>query len=253
MNKNKNIYGFHSVTSLILQDARAIDVVYIDNKRKDKRTSELIKLANEHSIVTNLVETKIIESFVTNTVNHQGVIGVINSNQNISKPDFSLVELLAMLENKSNAVIMLLDGITDPHNLGAIIRTCDCFAVDAIIIPKDNSASINSTVDKVSAGAVNNIPIITVNNLVTSMEKLQVAGFWIAGTSLTDESVELYKFKPSNKIAWVMGNEGSGLRRLVSETCDYLVSIPMLGKTQSLNVSVATGVVLSYTRLTQQK
>ena len=244
---DKYIYGFHSVVAFLEQNSDKLDVVYLDNKRKDKRVSDLLKRLQENNISMQMVDNKKLDNLVNNA-NHQGVVAGVNLSMTENKPNLTLAELLVNLENKSNAVIMILDGITDPHNLGAIIRTCDCFAVDAVIIPKDNSAGINSTVDKVSAGAVHNLPIITVNNLVTSMEKLQEAGFWLAGTTLTDDSVDLYKFKPANKIAWVMGSESTGLRRLVSETCDYLVSIPMLGKTQSLNVSVASGVVLSYTR-----
>ena len=246
---NKNIYGFHSVMAILKDNASCVDVIYVDKNRKDKRVTDLINLAEGNNTIIKIVESKVIDKLALNA-SHQGVIALCKSSVlDLARQNMTLNELLDILETKSDAVIMILDGITDPHNLGAIIRTCDCFAVDAVIIPKDNSASINSTVDKVSSGAVNNIPIITVNNLVTCMEKLQSSGFWLAGTSLTDESVELYKFKPSQKIAWVMGSESTGLRRLVSETCDYLVSIPMLGKTQSLNVSVATGVVLSYTRL----
>ncbi|MBP9742361.1 MAG: RNA methyltransferase, partial [Burkholderiales bacterium] len=139
-------------------------------------------------------------------------------------------------------------------NLGAIIRTAECFGVDAIILPKNNSANINNAiVAKVSSGAINNLAIITVNNLAQAMEELKDHGFWIAGTGLAKDAINLFEFKFDGKLAWVMGNEGSGMRRLVQEHCDYVVTIPLLGNTQSLNVAVATGIVLAYANFMQIK
>lgn len=240
----KNYYGFHSISPLVWQNPQSVITLYVDKTRKDKRVNELLEIAKQNEIEIALLTAKELDKLCGGG-KHQGIAAKVELEEN-SDAVLDVKQLLKNLSEVERATVVILDGITDPHNLGAIIRSCDCFGVDAIILPKDNSASINPTVAKVSAGAVNNLPIIVVNNLVRVMEDLQEAGFWIAGTALDDTSVDLFDFQPSNKMVWVMGNEGSGIRRLVAETCDYLVSIPMSGKTQSLNVSVATGVVLSY-------
>lgn len=139
--------------------------------------------------------------------------------------------------------IVILDHLEDPHNFGAIIRTCEAAGVDAIIIPKKRSVEINSTVMKVSAGALNNIKIVEVNNLVNAMEKLQDNGFWIYGTDM--ENSEVYTdVKYDAKTALVIGAEGNGIGRLVREKCDFVVNIPMTGKINSLNASVAAAIVI---------
>ncbi len=139
--------------------------------------------------------------------------------------------------------IVILDHLEDPHNFGAIIRTCEAAGVDAIIIPKKRSVEINSTVMKVSAGALNNIKIVEVNNLVNAMEKLQDNGFWIYGTDM--ENSEVYTdVKYDVKTALVIGAEGNGIGRLVREKCDFVVNIPMTGKINSLNASVAAAIVI---------
>ena len=139
--------------------------------------------------------------------------------------------------------IVILDHLEDPHNFGAIIRTCEAAGVDAIIIPKKRSVEINSTVMKVSAGALNNIKIVEVNNLVNAMEKLQDNGFWIYGTDM--ENSEVYTdVKYDEKTALVIGAEGNGIGRLVREKCDFVVNIPMTGKINSLNASVAAAIVI---------
>lgn len=243
------IYGFHSVIGFIKNNVQYIDVMYIDQNRKDKRQNECLVLIKQYNVPFEFVNNERLNSLV-GTVNHQGIVARIKMQKKIM-PNLDL--LLEGFRDKKNALILILDGITDTHNLGAIIRTADCFGVDMIIVPKDNAANAdNPVVAKVSSGAVNNIPIITVNNLNRTIELLKNHEFWIAGTSLTNTSVELFDFRADGRIAWVMGSEDHGIRRLVAKNCDYLVTIPMFGKTQSLNVSVATGVILSYTRLRQQ-
>ncbi len=237
------IYGFHSVLAAISNSLDNIDHILIDSNRNDKRLNNLLELIKNHKISFKYV--KDLDKLVGENT-HQGVAAAIKSH--ISKPT-ELKDLLNNLDKEDNAIILILDGITDVHNFGAIIRSAECFGVQAIIVPKNNSANINNPiVAKVSSGAVNTIPIITVNNLSRSIEQLKEHDFWIAGTALAENSINLFEFKCNKKIAWVMGNEGSGMRRLVTENCDYLVTIPMQGTTQSLNVSVATGVVLAYTR-----
>ncbi len=238
------VYGFHAITTCIRSNASKVEIIYVNNKRVDKRQKLLLELATQHKIKVELVDENKLNSLVATGQNHQGVIAKAAKQQ-----QQTLEELLDTVKNLSSVIILILDGITDPQNLGAIIRTADCFGVNGIIIPKDNSAnSSNETVAKVSSGAIDNIPLITVNNLNTAIDKLKAREFWVAGTILSNTAVNLFEFKPASKIVWVMGNEGTGIRRLIKENCDYHVTIPMFGQTQSLNVSVATGVVLSHTR-----
>lgn len=240
----KFIFGFHSIESYIKTNPTKIDRLYINMERRDKRQQDLLALAKVHNIHIEESTPAKLDSLSSKTANHQGVVAQI---QPLVQP--SLDEFLQKIKHLNTAIILILDGITDPQNLGAIIRTSDCFGVNGIIIPKDNSVSYdNEVVAKVSSGAVHHIPIITVNNLSRAMEKIKEEDFWIAGTVLDENAVSLFDFKPSTKLAWVLGNEGSGIRRLVKENCDYYVTIPLYGNTESLNVAVATGVVLAHTR-----
>lgn len=238
------IYGIHSVEAAILNQAANIKEILFEEYDHSLRHKELYTLALESCIYVKQVSGIALNN-LSKRQNHQGVIAILNS----KRSNTSIDQLLANLKNNNNALILILDGITDPHNLGAIIRSADCFAIDAIILPKNNSANINNPiVHKTSSGAVNNLEVVSVNNISRTIRQLQSSQFWIAGTSLANTSISLYNFKPSNRMAWVMGNEGRGIRRLVSENCDYLVNIPTFGKTQSLNVSVAAGIILAYTR-----
>lgn len=251
MKKSELIYGFHSVAPLLWQNPQQIATIYLEDKRRDKRAQEILQLAQEHAINLEMVSAQQLDRLCGHN-KHQGVAAQLNDELSSVKQT-NLKQLLAELNERDSATIVVLDGITDPHNLGAIIRSCDCFGVAAVILPKDNSANINATVAKVSSGAINHIPVIVVNNLARTLDEIKEYGFWIAGTTLAERSVSLFDFKPDNKMVWVMGAEGEGIRRLVAESCDYLVSIPMFGNTQSLNVSVATGVVLSHARYLQVK
>ena len=153
-----------------------------------------------------------------------------------------------VLENLSEPPFLLvLDGITDPHNLGACLRTADAMGVHAVIAPKDKSAGLNATVSKVACGAAETVPYITVTNLARTLRELKEYGIWIVGTDMGGDS-DLYHCDLPDSVAWVMGNEGEGMRRLTREHCDMLVSIPMFGTVESMNVSVSAGMVLSETR-----
>ncbi len=238
-----DLYGFHSISALLQQAPKSILKLILDKDRQDKRIHSLLELARVHKIVVEELNSAQLDAIAHNG-KHQGVIAIIED----ALPQLSFKELLVHLAQLEQASIMVLDGITDPHNLGAIIRSCECFGVAAVILPKDNSAQLNATVAKVAAGALSFIPVVVVNNLTRALEQLQEHDFWVAGTTLDTRSVPLFDFKPAKRMAWVLGSEGSGIRRLVAESCDYLVSIPMYGQTQSLNVSVAAGVVLSYAK-----
>lgn len=245
------IYGFHSVEAALNNSPREISRILFDSQRNDKRCTSLLRLAQKSGVRIEHVTSQVLDQ-LSHNASHQGVVAELELAE--AKTVMTLKELLLSIKNKANAIILILDGITDPHNLGAIIRSAECFGVDAVIIPKDNSANVkNPVVVKVSSAASNYIPVITVNNLVTAINDLQEQEFWVAGTSLTDKSISLFDFKHQGRTAWVMGSEGDGIRRLVAENCDYLVSIPLYGKTESLNVSVATGIVLAYTKLLHVK
>ena len=155
--------------------------------------------------------------------------------------DESLVDQI--LEQNPTPLFLLLDGVQDPHNLGACLRTADAVGVNAVIIPKDRSVSINSTVVKVASGAAYSVPVVSVTNLSRTIRHMQKAGVWFVGTD-GEATESLYQVKLTGSIALVLGAEGSGLRRLTKESCDFLVKLPMLGTVESLNVSVAAGVCL---------
>lgn len=164
--------------------------------------------------------------------NHQGII--------VSIPDFIYSDIDEMTAGDS--LIVMLDHIEDPHNFGAIIRTCEAAGVSGIVIPKDRSVEVNSTVMKVSAGALENVKITMVTNLVNTIKDLKKKGFWIVGTDMDGQDYTTIDY--SGKIVIVIGNEGNGISRLVKESCDFIASIPMNGTINSLNASVATGIVI---------
>ena len=166
---------------------------------------------------------------------HQGIILTI--------PDYQYHDLDSVLKNNTEDIVVMLDHIEDPHNFGAIIRTCEAAGIHSIIIAKDRQVPVTSTVMKTSVGTVDNMKIVLVSNLVNSIEKLKQEGYWIVGTSL-ENSVDYREVDYDGKIVIIIGNEGKGISRLVSQKCDYLVKIPMYGKTNSLNASVAAGIMI---------
>ncbi len=166
---------------------------------------------------------------------HQGIILTI--------PDYPYRDLNSVLNSDSDDVVIVLDHLEDPHNFGAIIRTCEAAGIHSIIIPKDRQVPVNATVMKTSVGTLDNMNIVSVANIASSLNRLKDAGYWIVGTAL-ENSVDYREVDYSGKIALVIGNEGSGISQLVSRECDYLVKIPMYGKTNSLNASVAAGIMI---------
>lgn len=166
--------------------------------------------------------------------NHQGII--------LSIPDFEYSSLDDILKS-NNPFVVILDHLEDPHNFGAIIRTCEAAGVDGIIIPKDRSVEVNSTVMKTSSGALTNVKICSVTNLNNTIKQLKEKGLWIVGTDMED-SVDYNSIDYNMPVALVIGSEGFGMSRLVKESCDYIVNIPMKGKINSLNASVAAGILI---------
>ncbi|KTD11953.1 tRNA/rRNA methyltransferase [Legionella gratiana] len=240
------VYGIHAVSALLANPHRMTKKLYISYDRVDKRLQYIIdKAMQAHISIEKLSMEKMNQRF-TNFA-HQGVVAWASA-----LPEYNESHLLALLESsKQPALILILDGITDPHNLGACLRTADATGVDFVIIPKDKSASITPVVSKVACGAAESVPLVRVTNLARSMKLLKEHGVWIYGAA-GEATSTLYQTDCSGTVAIVLGAEGEGLRRLTRENCDSLFSLPMLGSVDSLNVSVATGVSL-YEILRQRK
>lgn len=220
-----------------INSGEEIEVIYIAFGQQGEAINKIFTAAKKNKIkITQLSPQKFNE--IAKNENTQGVIA-LKSQQKY----FSLDEILSFSKNSEFPLLLLLDTIQDPQNLGAILRTAECAGVDGIIITTNQSAPINETVEKISAGAVSYVKICKVHNLVQTIDELKRNGFWIVGTHLYGE--KLYsEIDYKMPVALVMGNEEKGIRKLVAEHCDFLVKIPMNGKIQSLNVSVATGIML---------
>lgn len=199
---------------------------------KDFNDKHILSLLENRNIKIEYISKNEMDKMVKE--NHQGII--------LSVPDYSYVEIDEILDTEK-PFIVILDHIEDPHNFGAIIRTCEAAGVDGIIIPKDRSVSVNSTVMKTSAGALNNVKVCKVTNLNRTIDYLKDKGVWIVGTDVTD-SVSYCNIDYDIPIALVIGSEGFGISKLVREKCDYVVNIPMKGKINSLNASVAAGILI---------
>lgn len=234
------IHGFHAVNARLFQNPDSIIELYCTNGRHDSRMQETIAQAERAGVRLHYLDNARLDG-MTGHARHQGVVAQID-------PRRHYLTLDDVLENLQEAPLLLvLDGVTDPHNLGACLRVADAMGAHAVIAPKDRSAGLNATVSKVACGAAEVVPYITVTNLARTLRELKEAGVWIAGTAM-EASTDLFHFQHTGPLAWVMGAEGEGMRRLTRETCDVLVSIPMFGSVESLNVSVASGMVLAESR-----
>jgi 23S rRNA (guanosine2251-2'-O)-methyltransferase len=233
------VYGFHAVISRLRQHAAGVQEIYLDASRHDARAQDLTKLAASHGVRIIAVDTQRLDG-LTGHARHQGVAARVAAAA--LKHDLDDV-----LENISGpALLLVLDGVQDPHNLGACLRVADAFGVHAVIAPKDRAVGITPVVSKVASGAAETVPYISVTNLARTLRELKEAGIWIVGADETG-ATELYDTRLGGPLAWVMGAEGEGMRRLTREHCDELVRIPMSGSVESLNVSVASGVCLGET------
>jgi 23S rRNA (guanosine2251-2'-O)-methyltransferase len=228
--------GFHAVTARLRQAPGSVDAVYLDIARRDKRMVHLLELIGKQGVAVHQVDGARLDS-LTQGERHQGVVA-------IAQPMDLAQDLDEVLEQKHGPVLLLvLDGVTDPHNLGACLRTADAAGVDAVLAPKDRAVGLSAVVERVACGATQNVPYMMVTNLARTLRDLKDRGVWLIGT---DERAEprIDQVDQTGPIAWVMGAEGAGMRRLTREACDYLVHIPMAGSVESLNVSVAAGVCL---------
>ena len=240
MSNKRLIYGFHAVNARLWQNPKSLLELYVQDGKSDTRTREVLEQAAKRGVRVHFADAERLAAICKNA-RHQGVAGFIDASKNH-------VHLEDVLENlKEPPFLLVLDGITDPHNLGACLRTADAMGVHAVIAPKDRSAGLNATVSKVACGAAESLPYITVTNLARTLRELKEYGIWIVGTDMGGEA-DLFHYPVPESVAWVMGNEGEGMRRLTREHCDALVSIPMYGSVESMNVSVSTGMVLAETR-----
>ena len=231
------VEGRNSVLEL-LESNRDINKIFVQNGEKHGSINKIIAKAKEKKILITEVSKEKINQMALSE-NHQGVIAIV--------PPFDYCDVDDILfeakTRQEEPFVVILDGIEDPHNLGSIIRTAETAGVHGIIIPKRRAASVNSTVNKVSAGAVEHMKIARVNNLVDTIKELKEKDLWICGTDI-NTSTYYYDQDLTGPLAIVIGSEGTGMSRLVKENCDFLVKIPMKGKITSLNASVSTGIVL---------
>ena len=237
MSQLERIYGVHAVQGLLQHHPKRVKQIWLSEGRSEPRLQGLLALAAENRVPVGQAERRELDAWVEGV--HQGVVAEVSPSQVWGEA--MLDEMLERAERPP--LILVLDGVTDPHNLGACLRTADAAGATAVVIPKDKSATLTAVVRKVACGAAEVIPLVAVTNLARTLEKLQQRGLWIVGTAGEAEQA-LYQQDLTGPIAIVMGAEGKGMRRLTREHCDFLVKLPMAGSVSSLNVSVATGVCL---------
>ena len=222
------VYG-RNVAKDLLKKGKKIEKIYLQDNFSDK---EVISLIENQKIKVKRLQKREIDNLCSGV--HQGILLFV--------PDYEYTDFNSFLKNNEEKVV-LLDHIEDPHNLGAIIRTCEAAGIKSIIIPKDRQVQVNATVMKVSVGTLDNVNVIQVTNLSNTIDKLKDNGYWIVGTAL-ENSVDYRDIDYNGKIALIVGNEGSGISNLVTKKCDFIAKIPMYGTTNSLNASVAAGIMI---------
>jgi 23S rRNA (guanosine2251-2'-O)-methyltransferase len=233
------VYGFHAVLARLRSDASSVVEVFLDESRQDGRAKDLVALAERSGVKLMRVSTKRLDGF-QGGARHQGVVARVD----MKKLSHSLDEILEQAEaRKEKALLLVLDGVTDPHNLGACLRVANAAGCHAVIAPKDHACGITPTVSKVASGAAEITPYLMVTNLARTLAEIKERNIWVVGA---DERAEktVYQTDLPDSIAWVLGAEGEGMRRLTRESCDMLASIPMKGEVESLNVSVSAGICL---------
>lgn len=236
--RQDNIIGIHAVTECLRQNGSEISQLLLQSGRRDKALLSIRELAQQQGIAIEEASKREMDKRFDGV--HQGVVALISVTSKVAS-EKDLIVILDKLDHPP--LLLVLDGVTDPHNLGACLRTADAVGVDAVIVPKDKSAPLNATVRKVACGAAETVAFISVTNLARCLQTLKERGIWLVGTA--DETAKsLFQQDLTGPLALIMGSEGTGLRRLTRENCDFLVAIPMAGALSSLNVSVATGVCL---------
>ena len=239
MSETRLLVGFHAVTARLRQHPASVRELFVAAGRNDARARELIERAKAAGVRVHPVDERRLDELAPSP-RHQGVVAEVDS----ALPYTTLADVLEHAAEPP--LLLVLDGVTDPHNLGACLRSADAFGAHAVIVPKDRAVGVNATVAKAASGAADTVPVVTVTNLVRALKEMKDAGVWIAGAQADGES--LFTADLSGPLAWVLGAEGAGLRRLTREHCDRLVGIPIGGSVGSLNVSVAAGICLFATR-----
>jgi len=240
------VYGIHAVDSLLRQNPRSVQRLWAQQGREDKRVGALLELAQNQGVPVARESRQALDAMAGGR--HQGVVAELyearHHGDSAQRNLWQEADLLRAVQNKAGpALILVLDGVTDPHNLGACLRSADAAGVDAVVVPRDKSADLNPVSRKVACGAAEVVPFVRVTNLARTLQALKERGVWLFGAAGEAEK-SLYDNDLTLPMALVMGAEGSGLRRLTREQCDYLVRLPMAGSVSSLNVSVATGICL---------
>ena len=247
MSDTRILFGFHAVQSRLRQHQLSVQEILIDKDRIDARMKDLLNMAEEYNVRVMQVERSRLDGMAGINGRHQGVIARVVDTPIPYKDIHDVLES----ELKEPPFFLVLDGVEDPHNLGACLRVADAMGVHAVIAPKDRAVGLNATVRKVASGAAETVPFIAVTNLARTLRELKDAGVFIVGTTM-DAPQSLLDIKLNGPIALVLGSEGEGIRRLTAENCDALVTIPMFGSVQSLNVSVASGICLYEARRQRQ-
>ncbi len=232
-----NVFGLHAVKSVLQNNPKSVLKLLLSDTRSDKRLIEIEELAVKNNIALERTGQKDLQ-MLAGEERHQGVVAVCRSREVLSEP-----ELLTLVMSLEKAFLLVVDGVTDPHNLGAILRSADAAGVDAVIVPKNGSVGLTPVVRKVASGAAETIAFCPVTNLARTLSELKSMGIWFYGAA--DAAASDYtSVDYSGSVGLIVGAEGKGLRRLTKEACDGLISIPMAGTVSSLNVSVATGICL---------
>jgi 23S rRNA (guanosine2251-2'-O)-methyltransferase len=237
MNAAATVYGLHAVRALLARAPARLQRLYVDARREDPRMRELLQLAQQGGVRPERVDGRQLVARVGDA-NHQGVVAEVEP-----LPPWHEDELVAALAAARDPLVLVLDGVQDPHNLGACLRTADACGALAVVVPKDRAAGMNATVRKVAAGAAETMPLATVTNLARALKLLKEAGQWIVGADMAGGEFAWQADLGGSK-ALVMGGEGEGLRELTRKSCDFLVRLPQLGAVESMNVSVACGMLL---------
>ena len=238
--KSSKLFGLHSVQAALDYSPKKIHKAWVDNGRQDKRLTQAVDDLLALGIEPEKVDRKRLDRLADNS-NHQGIVIEVEMPGELSESD--LKTAVENLPESETALYLVLDNVQDPHNLGACLRTADAAGVHGVIITKDNATGITPTVCKVASGAAETVPVYQVTNLARTLRWLKGEGLWIMGAA-GETAQTVYNTDFTIPMALVVGAEGKGLRRLTTEQCDVLVSVPMLGQVESLNLSVATGVLL---------
>ena len=237
MAQHEWLYGIHALDAVVQREPERLIELFVLKGRDDDRLNNIVNQARRFGVSVQFCQRRVLDDKV-NGEQHQGVVARAKPGRVYDENDLD-----AIVQASDTPFLLVLDGVTDPHNLGACLRTADAAGVQALVVPKDKSAQLTSTARKVACGAAEVVPLIQVTNLSRTLKELQKSGVWVVGTA-GEATQSIYDAKMTGPMALVMGAEGKGMRRLTRETCDELIKLPMAGSVSSLNVSVATGICL---------